>query len=119
MSDGIFIVGCCQFPKDIPETVAQASTAAARALRMITQGKLRPGTIVGSINESTCSGCKICNPLCPYGAIIFDETHKVSRINPILCKGCNICGAACPSGAITTLNFSTAQIMAEIDGVLE
>jgi heterodisulfide reductase subunit A len=118
MSEGIFIVGCCQGPKDIPETVAQASAAAARALAMITRGKMDAGAIIASIDENLCSGCKICNLLCPYNAISFDEISKVSRVNQVLCKGCNICGAACPSSAISTRNFSSKQIMAEIEGVL-
>jgi heterodisulfide reductase subunit A len=118
MSDGIFIVGCCQGPKDIPETVAQASAAAARALAMITRSKMETGAIIASIDEKLCSGCKICNLLCPYNAISFDEIGKVSRVNQVLCKGCNVCGAACPSGAISTRNFSSKQIMAEIEGVL-
>jgi heterodisulfide reductase subunit A len=118
MSEGIFIVGCCQSPKDIPDTVAQASAAAARALAMITKGKMDAGAIIASIDENMCSGCKVCNALCPYGAIFFDEASKVSRVNQILCKGCNVCGASCPSGAISTRNFSATQIMAEIEGVL-
>ncbi len=118
MSEGIFVVGCCQGPKDIPETVAQASAAAARALAMINRGKIEIGSIIASINENMCSGCKICNGLCPYGAIFFDEANKVSRVNQVLCKGCNVCGAACPSDAISTLNFSSAQVIAEIEGIL-
>ena len=118
MSEGIFIAGCCQSPKDIPDTVAQASAAAARALAMISRGEMETGAITASINEKICSGCKICNGLCPFEAISFDESGKVSRVNQILCKGCNVCGAACPSGAIATQNFSVTQIMAEIEGVL-
>jgi heterodisulfide reductase subunit A len=85
---------------------------------MITRGKMETGAIIASIDENICSGCKVCNLLCPYGAIFFDETSKVSRVNQVLCKGCNVCGAACPSGAISTRNFSSKQIMAEIEGVL-
>ena len=118
MSEGIFVVGCCQGPKDIPDTVAQASAASARALAMISKGKMEMGAITASVDERVCSGCKVCNALCPYGAIFFDETSNVSRVNQVLCKGCNVCGAACPSGAISTRNFSTIQILAEIEGVL-
>ncbi len=118
MSEGIFVVGCCQGPKDIPDTVAQASAASARALAMISKGKMEMGAITASIDEGVCSGCKVCNALCPYGAIFFDETSYVSRVNQVLCKGCNVCGAACPSGAISTRNFSAIQILAEIEGVL-
>lgn len=118
MSEGIFIVGCCQGPKDIPDTVAQASAAAARALAMVIRGKIDTGAITASIDENLCSACKVCAALCPYAAIFFDEVSNVSRVNRILCKGCNVCGAACPSGAISTRNFSESQILAEIEGVL-
>ena len=73
MSEGIFVVGCCQGPKDIPDTVAQASAASARALAMISKGKMETGAITAFVDEGVCSGCKVCNALCPYGAIFFDE----------------------------------------------
>jgi heterodisulfide reductase subunit A len=118
MSDGIFIIGCCQGPKDIPETISQASAAAAKVLALINRGKIETGALIATVNEAMCSGCGICQDLCPYGAISTDEQKKIFRINEVLCKGCNICGAACPSAAISTLNFSRAQILAEIEGVL-
>ena len=118
MSEGIFIVGCCQGPKDIPDTVAQASAAAARALAMIVRGKMEVSATTASIDESKCSGCKICNLLCPYNAIFFDDATKVSRINQVLCQGCGVCAAACPSGAITHNYFTADEIMAEVEGVL-
>jgi len=117
-TDGIFVVGCAQGPKDIPDTVAQASAAAARALAMIGKGKVEIEAATAVIDEELCSGCKICNPLCPYSAISFDETTEVSQVNEALCKGCGVCVAACPSGAITGKHFTTEQIMAEIEGVL-
>ncbi|MFC1974647.1 4Fe-4S binding protein [Chloroflexota bacterium] len=118
MTDGIFVVGCCQSPKDIPDTVAQASAAAARALAMISKGKVEIEAATAVVNEELCAGCKTCNPLCPYGAISFDEEKKVSQVNEAVCKGCGVCVAACPSGAITGRHFTTDQIMAEIEGVL-
>ncbi len=118
MSDGVFVVGCCQSPKDIPQTVAQASAAAARALAMISKGKVEIEAATAVIDEELCSGCKICNLLCPYDAISFDEEKKISSINEALCKGCGVCVAACPSGAITGRHFTTEEIMAEIEGVL-
>jgi heterodisulfide reductase subunit A len=118
LTDGVFIAGCCQGPKDIPDTVAQASAAAARALVMISKGKVDIEAATAVIDEELCSGCKICNPLCPYDAISFDEEKKVSRINEALCKGCGVCVAACPSAAITGKHFTTEQIIAEIEGVL-
>jgi len=118
MNDGIFVVGCCQSPKDIPNTVAQASAAAARALAAISAGSIEIEAATSVVVEELCSGCKICTDLCPFNAISFDEEKKVSVINDALCKGCGVCVAACPSGAIIGRHFTTQQLMAEIDGVL-
>jgi heterodisulfide reductase subunit A len=117
-TDGVFVAGCCQSPKDIPDTVAQASAAAARVLSMISRGSVEIESATAVIDEAQCSGCKICNDLCSYKAITFDEEKKVSHINEALCKGCGTCVAACPSGAITGRHFTTKQIMSEIEGVL-
>jgi len=118
MTDGIFIAGCCQGPKDIPDTVAQASAAATRVLSLISKGKVELEATVAVIDEDKCSGCRVCNILCPYNAIEFIEDKEVSRINEALCKGCGTCVAACPSAAITQKHFTTEEIMAEIEGVL-
>jgi len=118
MTDGVFVVGCCQSPKDIPDTVAQASAAACRALAMISKGKVEIEAAIAVVDEELCAGCKICVDLCPYKAISFDEEKKVSHINEAVCKGCGVCVAACPSGAISGRHFTTEQIMAEIEGVL-
>ncbi len=117
-TDGVFVVGCCQGPKDIPDTVAQASAAAARALAMISKGRVEIEAIAAVIDEKLCAGCKVCKELCPYKAISFDEEKKVCSVNEALCKGCGTCVAACPSGAITGRHFTTEQILAEIEGVL-
>jgi len=118
MTEGVFIAGCCQGPKDIPDTVAQASAAATRVLALISKGKVELEAAVAVIDEEKCSGCRICNLLCPYNAIDFIEKEEVSRINEALCKGCGTCVAACPSAAITHKHFTTEEIMAEIEGVL-
>jgi heterodisulfide reductase subunit A len=118
MTDGIFIAGCAQGPKDIPDTVAQASGAAARMLSLISVGEVAVDPVKAEINEVYCSGCKICNNLCPYTAITFDEEKEVSEINEMLCKGCGTCVAACPASAITGKGFSDKQIFAEIEGLL-
>jgi heterodisulfide reductase subunit A len=118
MSEGILIAGCCQGPKDIPDSVAQASAAAARALAMIARGDIEVPAVTSFIDEDKCSGCRICNFLCPYDAILFDEEAKISRINEVLCQGCGVCAAACPSGAITHNYFTADEIEAEIEGVL-
>ncbi len=118
MTDGIFVAGCCQSPKDIPQSVAQASAAASRVLAMISAGKIEIEAITAVINEELCSGCKVCSDLCPYGAISFDEEKEISRVNEALCKGCGVCVAACPTGAITGRHFTSGQLMAEIEGIL-
>ncbi len=118
MTDGVFIAGCCQGAKDIPDTVAQASAAAARVLALISKGRVELEAATSVIDEEKCSGCRICSLLCPYGAISFIEDKKVCRINEALCKGCGTCAAACPSGAITHNQFTTEQIMMELEGIL-
>jgi len=118
MTDGVFVAGCCQSPKDIPDTVAQASAAAARVLALISKGKVEIEAATAVIDEEKCSGCRICNLLCPYSAISFVEDKKVSRVNEALCKGCGTCVAACPSSAITQKHFTAEQIMAELEGIL-
>jgi heterodisulfide reductase subunit A len=118
MTDGVFIAGCCQGPKDIPDTVAQASAAATRVLALISKGRVELEAATAVIDEEKCSGCRVCNLLCPYSAISYIEDEKVSRINEALCKGCGTCVAACPSGAITHKQFTTEEITAEIEGVL-
>jgi len=117
-TDGIFLAGCCQGPKDIPDTVAQAGAAVAEALALIDTGavELEPNT--ASIVEEDCSGCKSCIPLCPYSAISFVEEKKKAWINEVLCKGCGVCVAACPSASIKQNLFEDDEIFAEIEGVL-
>lgn len=117
-ADGIFVAGCAQGPKDIPDCVAQASAAAARMLATIAKGVVEIDPVRAEVDEQYCSGCRICNALCPYQAIDFIEDKKVSRVNSALCKGCGTCVAACPAGAITGYGFSDRQIQAELEGVL-
>ena len=118
-TDGVFVAGCCQGPKDIPDTVAQASAAAARVLSMISRGNVEIESATSFVDGNLCSGCKTCLALCPYNAISFDEEKKVSVINEALCKGCGTCAAACPAGAIISRHFTTEQIMAQLEGVLK
>jgi heterodisulfide reductase subunit A len=117
-TEGIFLAGCCQGPKDIPDTVAQAGAAAAEALALIDTGyiELEPNTAF--INEEDCSGCKSCVPLCPYNAISYLEDKKKAFINEALCKGCGTCVASCPSGSIIQNLFEDEEIFSEIDGIL-
>jgi len=118
MTEGIFIAGVCQGPKDIPATVSQGAAAAARVLGLIGQKQVTLEPVRASINQDQCSGCRICNNLCPFNAITFIEDRAVSDINPALCQGCGTCVSACPAGAITGSHFTNQQIMAQIEGVL-
>ncbi len=118
MTDGIFIAGTCQGPKDIPASVAQGAAAAARISSMITRGYVEVEPVVATIDEENCSGCRICNTMCPFNAIDFDEEKMVSRINEPLCKGCGTCVAACPAQVISGAHFSNEQIFAELEGLL-
>ena len=117
-SDGIFLAGACQGPKDIPDAVAQGAAAAAGALALIDRGKVVLEPITSEIDENLCAGCKICIASCPYVAIEFDEEKKISRVVEELCKGCGTCVAACPCGAVRQRNFEDVQICAEIEGIL-
>lgn len=117
-TDGVFLSGCCQKPMDIPDTVSQASGAAAKALSLAARGKVEIPPTVSHIDPSLCAGCGTCIDLCPYGAISFNDRKMVSEVNPALCKGCGSCSAACPSGAATSRHFVNQQLMAEIDGLM-
>ncbi|MFA5872451.1 MAG: CoB--CoM heterodisulfide reductase iron-sulfur subunit A family protein [Anaerolineales bacterium] len=118
MTDGIYIAGCAQGPKDIPASVVQGAAAAARVLGKIQQKEISLEPIRATVNEEHCSGCRICNDLCPFNAILFHEETKVSEVNPALCQGCGTCVAACPAGAISGTGFSNEQILSQIDGLL-
>jgi len=116
-TDGIFIAGACQGPKDIPDSVAQGAGAASEALDKVVAGEVAISPIACVIDEEMCSGCRICIPLCPYQAITFNEEKGVSEVNEALCKGCGTCAASCPSGAARIRHFDTHQLMAQIEGV--
>jgi len=118
MTDGIFVAGVCQGPKDIPASVAQGAAAAARVQGMIARGQVLIEPIVATIHEENCSGCRICNSLCPFGAIEYVAEQEVSRVAQELCKGCGTCVAACPAQAITGAHFDNDQVLAEIEGLL-
>jgi heterodisulfide reductase subunit A len=117
-TDGVFIAGCCQGPKDIPDSVAQAGAAAAEAMALIDKGFIEQEPNTAYIVEADCSGCKSCLPLCPYTAITFDEAKQKAQINGALCKGCGTCVAACPSGSIRQNLFEDDQIYSEIAGMM-
>ena len=125
---GIFLSGVCQGPKDIPETVAQASAAAAKVIGLLAKPALKSNPCTAHSDENLCNGCSSCERVCPYGAISYvdkefrmpDRTTKVRRVasvNPAVCQGCGACTVACPSGAMDLSGFSNKQIMAEVDAI--
>lgn len=125
---GIFLSGVCQGPKDIPETVSQASACGAKVIGLLVKDKLTCNPCVAHSNEMMCNGCSQCANVCPYGAITYvekefrmpDRTTKVRRVasvNPAVCQGCGACTVTCPSGAMDLFGFSNNQIMAEVDAI--
>ncbi|MGQ9589292.1 MAG: CoB--CoM heterodisulfide reductase iron-sulfur subunit A family protein [Planctomycetota bacterium] len=117
-TDGVYIAGTCASPKDIPDSVAQARAAAARILGRISRGRIEIEGVFAEVNEDLCSGCRVCNDLCPYSAIEFDAAKARSHVIPAACKACGACVAACPSGAIKARHFTDQQILAEVEGIL-
>lgn len=112
---GIFIAGAAHGPKDIPDTVAQASAAASKALGILTQEKLQHEPVVCTVDEDVCAACHVCESVCPYGAITVGE---VAEVNEVLCEGCGTCVAACPTGAASLRNYRNDQIIAMIRAAL-
>lgn len=117
-SDGIFLAGTCQGPKDIPDTVAQAKAAASSALIPLSMGKAKVEAIVSTIDQELCVGCGLCEVACVYSALSLHPWRGVMSINEVLCKGCGACSVACPSKAITLGHFTQKQTLAMLDAML-
>jgi heterodisulfide reductase subunit A len=118
MTEGIYIAGVVQGPKDIPASVAQGAAAAARVMGRIQQKEIALEPVRASIDETRCSGCRICNNMCPFNAILYHADKAVSEVNPALCQGCGTCVAACPAGAISGTVFSDQQVLSQLEGLL-
>jgi len=116
--NGIFLAGCCQGPKDIPDTVAQSMGAAGEAIALLAKGIVTTQAEISRIDPDLCSGCKSCIESCTYSAIRFDEARKVAVVNEALCMGCGSCAAACPSSAAGVKHFTDKQVMGEIEALL-
>jgi heterodisulfide reductase subunit A len=116
--DGIFLAGCCQGPKDIPDTVAQASAAAAEAIVLTTQGQIEVEPTTAMIDPAVCAGCKLCIEICPYSAIDFLALKGISSVNEALCKGCGACTAICPNKAARQNHFTQGQVLSEMEGLI-
>lgn len=125
---GVYLAGVCQGPKDIPETVSQASACAAKVIGLLVKDKLKTNPCVATPNETMCNGCSQCANVCAYGAITYvdkefrlgggkTEIRRVASVNPAVCQGCGACTVTCPSGAMDLKGFSSKQIMSEVEAI--
>jgi heterodisulfide reductase subunit A len=121
VTDGVFLAGACQGPKDIPDSVAQGAAAAAAALSLMDAGSVSLEPFTSYIVTENCAGCRTCESACPFHAIemVTQDHRSVAYVNEVVCKGCGTCVAACPSGAARHNGFTDAQLLAEITGALE
>ena len=132
LTDGIYLAGACQYPKDIPDTVAQASGAASKVTGLFSKPAIKSEPMIAYINEDTCAGCGLCVGICPFGAIelveVMDRAKStrenkvmktVASVNEGICKGCGTCSAACRSLSARLRGFEGNQILAEIDALAD
>jgi heterodisulfide reductase subunit A len=115
-TDGVFLAGCAQGPKDVPDTVAHAGAAASMVLALLDKGEVTISPTTAKVITERCVSCGDCIIVCPYTAI--SRVEGKAQVNPALCKGCGTCAATCPAGAIEALHFTDEQIVAQIEGVL-
>ncbi|MFH1130462.1 MAG: CoB--CoM heterodisulfide reductase iron-sulfur subunit A family protein, partial [Pseudomonadota bacterium] len=120
-TEGVFIVGCAQGPRDIPDTVAQAEAGAAKALSLISRGKITLDPAISFVEETLCVGCGRCEITCAFGApsIANKDGVLVSTVNEALCRGCGACAVTCPTGAIRVKHFTIEQILSQIEALTE
>jgi heterodisulfide reductase subunit A len=117
---GIFYAGCAEGPKDIKESVTQASAAAARAIRLMHDGEITTEPITSEVIAEHCKSCGKCAEVCPYNAITVDVKKKIpAEVNTASCSGCGTCAAECPFGAIVMNHFTDEQILNQVDALLE
>jgi len=114
---GVFLAGCAQGPKDIPDTVAQASAAAAKAMVLLSRGEVEIDPTVAEVNRDKCSGCGECILACPYHAI--ERVEDKAQVNIALCKGCGTCVGACLAKAIIGHHFTDEELISQIAGIFE
>jgi len=118
MTDGVFIAGVCQGPKDIPASVAQGSAAAARVLSIIGQEQIQIEAATAVVDEETCVGCQQCVASCPYQAIVYLEDKGKAYVQEALCKGCGTCVGTCLPKCISLKHFTDDQLVAEMIGAM-
>jgi heterodisulfide reductase subunit A len=117
-TDGIYVCGCAQYPKNITDTIAQASGAAAKASIPMAKGKVMGDSVVSIVDEEKCTGCGTCEILCPFGAITKRDDGK-AQVTSALCKGCGVCRASCPEVAVMVSHFTNDQLIAQISAMVE
>ncbi len=118
LTAGVYLAGAGQFPKDIPETIAQASGAAAKVLSLFSQREMVQEPTVAQVDEELCSACGLCVVVCPYEARQMHPWRSLATVNPALCQSCGACMVVCPNKASRVRNFTTAQVLAMIDAAL-
>jgi len=118
LTAGVFLAGAAQGPKDIPETVSQASGAAAKVLKLFSQDEMTQEPMVACVIEELCSGCGVCVEACPYDARSIHPVWHVATVNAALCQNCGACVVACPNKASQIHNWTLAQILAMADVVV-
>ena len=116
---GVFVAGCCQGPKDIPDSIAQARAAASAAMIPLMRGRVNVEAATAFIDADVCAGCGVCVEHCVYGALAMHSYLCVMTVNAVLCQGCGACAAACPNGAINLHHFTFDQVLAQVDALLE
>lgn len=118
VTSGVYLAGCAEAPKDVKDSVTQASAAAARAETILSAGKVKLEAITSTVNPDLCRFCTTCAKACPYNAITVDPKTKIISYVEALCKGCGTCAAECRFHAITMKHFTDEQIIAQIDAHL-
>jgi heterodisulfide reductase subunit A len=117
---GIYLAGCAAGPKDIPDTVAQASAAAAKVAGLFARPFIETEPTIAEVDLRKCVACHLCEEVCPYGAVTFTtarDGRTVAQINPAVCKGCGLCASGCRGRAIFLHGFSDQQLLAEVDSL--
>ncbi len=115
---GVYFAGCVESPKDIKDSVTQASAAAARAQILLNAGKVQIEAVTSRLDQALCPKCGVCAKVCPYNAIKW-EKGQFPEIVEAACAGCGACSAECNFGAITMRHFTDQQIIAQVDAILE
>jgi len=115
---GVYVAGCCQGPKDIPDSITQARAAASAALIPLMRGRVNVGAATACVDADICAGCQVCMTHCTYGALNMHPVLGVMAVNAVLCQGCGACAAACPSGAIDLHHFTFEQTLAQVDALV-